>query len=1249
MTTEINVINDNRYTQLDLLSRNERELFFDRLKQENPDVPMVIMNSFEQLEEKLIFDSVKYIPPSMSDLLLRKIVQLANFGNDLNTIVVPITTSHVATKKLAVKGGASPLNVSFEKRVYLLTENGLEYVMPPGKTVNVIGIIFNEICSDMMARGKPLTQLSIRYPVYEINGTYEDAMSVCGRGPIRKYNGGTNNGSTDMSNESMLSILKYIMNVNLFCQSEPAAILWREQTKLLPPVTVAPFMPTAHSVVFASDDISQLFESLLHARYIGGSGLIVDVMLHNLSSIYYGSIIHGIKSDWVHAQIKKVTQLKNKLMLERRYQVEASDERYVINTYKLIIEKKFGQARIKSINAAIKLRPQLVMKSKDILQLLSKDEQRAVELEYTKRVGFLEAVINNKCPHVRLYTRFRLTKLEKRKAVIFKDLSKFFAASDDTGMITCSECKFPIICPHVRDMLGNVPFMEMRSKLLKYISNKSGYGSKFCKICGETIISGHDNIEFIEDERKYQDEELGNFIWKEMASTLRHLKFGSLINTKTLLDNMRNRCYNYIYDVEKQLMKSKTITHVEINAKKQLYTAIYAYAYLINLLAIDQKKNIEFKDFVPKSKNLVVDMIQHVIGLVMNTKNVAIREISGITRDNIKNMLIDAYKTIQLEPMKIVVNDANESILVNLLLDPVYWYYYKINAVDEAIRKGRLPKNDRYNLVDAVDDVMGQSIKKISGDIYKHVKIPKFGPEWKINGAPKETAVLDPKVFHTAYTWYVSQSFKLFDERNKLRIYDESMYIDVSIKRKTAEENLSNILISEESDKYVEVSLRAPYVKYNEAAEKLLDSERILYKFKKMEYVHGYYFLPVSNIHQWKNMQTSIGRIYDENGHPHIWDTYVVDGKLMTLKDIIAATNAGTYKGIVSDKSCSVCKVLLSKSSGLDEKKIKSSLDDLVQIHNFFKYFENRCPVGGLHEFVDNICSKCGFKHYMPDNERMEYYRKYKYSLKKEAPVPEISAQKVAPDQNFPDIDTFLYNYNVILVLSDRIKINYHYLETLGATEKQEWKNVASGEYIPFDATTKYSTRIYVIDSYIKNLLTEYNQLRFYTHVRNPLHAHVDLINSSGINKYKLSELSTKMPEVVNDYNHRFSYAQEKLSPENIVLFCIQNFCEICLRILNIDDNDTNKLRFDFTLYYLNKIIQSEELVSKPGHFNWSALYGDKKSDTVDPNYVTSFVSHTDNTDDETTDKPFSLDSYDMENEPGEDEGVEIKDSYVDN
>jgi len=138
---------------------------------------------------------------------------------------------------------------------------------------------------------------------------------------------------------------------------------------------------------------------------------------------------------------------------------------------------------------------------------------------------------------------------------------------------------------------------------------------------------------------------------------------------------------------------------------------------------------------------------------------------------------------------------------------------------------------------------------------------------------------------------------------------------------------------------------------------------------------------PPPTFDQVKN--TPLSHLYDENGERHMWTTFLwvpedtaggVEELKLTKRQIQSMLDEARENGQPSplrghrlaDWVCTTCGVHRSAVDQLDEAKVRKRLDARERLYTFFMYYESRCPVKGMHEFVvgdakiEPRCSKCG-------------------------------------------------------------------------------------------------------------------------------------------------------------------------------------------------------------------------------------------------------------------------------------------------
>jgi hypothetical protein len=1260
--TEIKVIVDVDSSTMENMSTEERLLLFNQMAADNTELPLQTFITFAELYEEQLQFTTRLARPSFNELIIRKIILLSQVHAYTNYYVVPITTDIESN---------STIKVRFEDRVYTVNSNGLDKIYPSNVEVIISGLVFSPISGpaqtlyskDRLGPLKGAYKLPNIHDSLFILGAYSHPIAVESNiftsisndayiGNIPVLSPVVVNFTKDKLSETLLGILDYFISYELYKYGSNSAyyIYAQIRTALKPDQSTAlsllyrslqddPIVYTPSPPLAPQQDIIPLLESLHKGKFTlqYKYALLADIYLRGFANVYYQSISKGVDDPGVRAlldiqrtRFERVAFLYN---LKQR-QIDKTNE---LNTYKIIIADKFGTLRLTEIEREITTKPTILSHANGILSLLKTSERKAVEIEFKRRAEYLEAVLNNKCPHVKLYSRFRSAKGDFDKKKIFKELSEYFGDITPDMPILCNKCDFTILCPHLRDLtqleIAGKQYKEIKAAMSKYIDYSRETSSKCCKICGEIMDN---ELLDVEENTTSMDEDLKNFMYGEMISLIQYLKFDTVINIPNFVNGMRAACYLYIFDKEKQILKSKTNSAAEIKAKKRLFTTIYGFAYIITI--IQNNQGVSFKDYKSKEKNKLVGLIKHVINLIINSRNVTIREISNMTVDVIKNNLIEAYKELRnVDSKQVITYSEVEDTVITLMLDPVYKYLYHI-MVMEDIAGGKSVK--KANPVDYIDRVLGVTVPVAEKqmDIFEHAHIVKEKEKWNTKsftniqpmtgGAPGNT-------WDKLYPSYALRSYQLFTSKVKSRLFMEPMYIDAGDK-KTIEATM--------------LPLHAAACK--EYADFALAESRLL-KYKAALYPVVVGRIGSGKSRQFTKRDTHIGRIYDETGNTHDFSILIVqEGKKITemTREIIAKiVEKGTqFNGIITDKKCAKCNILLSQTSKLDLSKINESLYNKDAIANFYQFYENRCLVSGIHEWVNNVCNKCK----MPRDSKAQqlYYREHKDTYiqdKRESIVSVIQTQSQKTNTTIVDtseLDKWIFNFNIILDLANKIQVNQKILIALGAVEGKEYSEVESGAYIPIEADARNDTRIYVLNGCIKTLITEYNQLKYFHKLARPLSDITDIINSSGINKYQLTELHKKLPDIYNDYNPKFAYIQRTRKPHDIEQFCLQSFCEMAIKIWIDTNKETEKLRQGFVQYIVKKILRGDEMLTKPGHFSWALIYGDK--DGNDSNYVDGdeYDEQEEGAldDDEETPAPFSQDAFDVEQD-GDEEGNQIR------
>lgn len=1336
------IVNTTNYIDLGTLSNEERELLFENLAKENPLIDKFHFDTFAEVQSDMIKHANSLLKPNLKELLLRKIIQPSG---RFNTTVIPIIPSLTTVQIKRREGGApskgfksrneyafrapkklniaDSIKVRFDTCILSITQDGVDYIVPPNEEIDVVGISLNILCAQpnyaVGERFLPLTMVAIdRMDIAPRlilgNYTYQLSCSDLFTPPIYGLNiaGEVFDGPTrvmfNIDEERILrtlsAVFDYLAKFAMFAQSIDSARAIFEQVrkacgarKGIQPRLASLFKglyewePAKYSAP-PNEVLPDILKMLMEVHTGAFSmqyrtSLLNDLAGRGFLRVYHRALLHGKDDPEVGQLLDAYRARRARIEFQTSVKRAMLDESNRINMFKLTIESKLGASRQAAIDAQLKLNPAAGSKAENILALLKPQERKIVELEIERKDKYLEAVLNNKCPHVKLYNQFRRAQLTDIVRKTFNELRKFFA--EGSGQIKCKQCGFDIMCPHLRDWttleLAGRDFIEIKGKMTQYIDKTPLQSNYYCRLCGELIstLEQFGDASATRDPSSLMNEELKNLMWGEIAQLMKYMQFSALINISQLIVTIRDACYPYIFEIEKQILKSKTNSAEEIKAKKKLFITIYGLAYIINLIVSARNRTeISFKNAKIDQKHPIVDLIRHCINVIILSKNIIIREIPGMSNDLIKNKLIEAYKVMSSGGAVIIQYASDtEDLLTTLSLDPVYKYIYHMYICGQIVA-GKPISRAPGDYVDKIEQILGpiSKLEKLS-DVFAAATHPTFDARWHLNEfdhlqpvGPQTNVV---KVYAAAHRGYMARVYQYFVSK----LANEPVESPKNTKDAIQVDAQARYVYKDSGDVELNVMFREKYQKQFEASTALVQREDLLAQYKKMIHMRNYYGYRHLGGRAWVRVETTLGRIYDEDGTLHRWDIYIVvsaptaepadkpaDSAEITVRDIAKQIDAGTrFAGHIVDKKCSVCGIKYSQVDELSVAKITDSLDIKYTISNFFRFYENRCPKGALHEFakVGDKCAKCGILQDVfqdtGSKAAMGYYRDYKavYTRERDEFAGTQAIVFPAPkdilginDKYALEYAQWTMNFGIIQDLAHKLKLNYRLFICLGAMEKQEYADILSGTYIPSEPNYRNDTRIYVLNTYIKNLLTEYNMIRFFHKVNKPPADLSQLIDDSGINKHRISELVKKLPDIYNDYNERFRLFHRIKKPREITNFCIQSFCMMCLQIYNDTDRDTMKIRHDFVNYIVKKILKNNELTTRAGPFNWALLYGDKepKEKEYDTNLteanersaVDEELEPLDDVGD--TNAPFTMDSFDVESDSeGESEENQVR------
>lgn len=951
-----------------------------------------------------------------------------------------------------------------------------------------------------------------------------------------------------------------------------------------------------------------------------GDGLILDVNTRGLFDLYASAVLYGIDDEHTMSISSELANKRSIAKYIHERNTEIMLQRSKAARYRHIIERKFPN-EMKSVEDALRKNPILLSIPEGILNALPQKARGLVRAEFEAEEKYSQAVINNKCPHVRALRKFRTgislretfaaieafldnpPKIEWERAP--KDAPKKKPSAETLDdYIKCNSCKLPVMCPHVYTVasleLKGAPHPAIRAAIDPYCVSagliSGGDSQYFCKICGETLEREPDDSP---DMDFRMDPELRTEIFSEIATLMRFIKFGTT-PSQLVIVTIRDAIYPMVFEMEQIIMKSKTGVADEIKARKRLYITIYALAVMIKMALA---KEISFKD-LKLGKNPIVDMIKHAVEIINTTRNIAIRNIPRMTIDIVRAELITAYKAVAA-PVRIVSQTDNTyEGLMFVANDPIYHVILTMHMV----------LNARGKIVDTFD-AYGQNIAKLLGelpqDLYANAKWPAAGALYNtLRGLDQNPYTVSARLLVDAYI--------ALRRRLELKLHEVSVHVSSGM----------GMMYSPPHKKYLdEISKSTAESVKNHLAMKKYNARPI----KHLD----------NGTRQFRPIDVPLSRTFDEDGLRHKWDRFVInvggEVKTVSAKEIKVGEE---YK--VVEFVCSVCGIERSRTSDLDESKIRDSLIRAAHVDNFFRFYENRCPTGGTHEPNNTNCTKCNIVKFGPG--RMNYFRKFRVEYERDretflgtstSSLSNIgTTTKVKKDDSeiAAKYEKYTYNFNSVLDLANLAGVNHRLLVALGATERVEYGDIVTGVFIPRVPDSRDDTRMWRLDAAIKNLVMEYNQLRYYHRLVRPPSALTQLIEETRIDKTSINKM--KLPDIAVNYFDELQWIRRHKKPREISDWILQQLCEICLSLVENTPAEGKALITNFVKYYIKKIVRQDELQAKPGYFNMSALKGERTD--YDANLLPD-EEERETADAPEDEAPLSMDAFDMEQDPDDD------------
>jgi hypothetical protein len=1050
--------------------------------------------------------------------------------------------------------------------------------------------------------------------------------------PINKIHNTVYFVSDDDARTKIQIINKYIKYVNKFYQNNlemvyrylygmPFSSHIVEQTKLFN--IFNPKFNTKQKKVI-HDKPSIIISKLIHTK-LSNSSYANDFMFDNnkIFDQVHQILMLGISNS---SSKKKLQELDTKKLHDQT----------IIDFNKLKFLKKLEYAKKKAI-AYNKF--QL-----DGLSNLTTTQEKVVALEYDKMEKFYKSIKEHSGDFKIVNSLFwsmknGKTDIIKERLADLDKLVKIPKNLDDPKLSMLQNAKkINLICPHVvaraQRMIKPTQNELVKSGLIRdYLINKfslpvnvDGY---FCRICGELLADAdaEEILKYISGKRVsfvMEYDKLKTQMWKEVAHVITtYVRFRDAVNHKNIISSITNTLRPEMGVIETNLTKIKSNSKDSIKDLIRIYTVIYTFAIVVNMInknygkitfsmrpglnksarsggsnkhvsrkstkssIIDTVKpsyesDDKISDFMENTKNggksdtprmnqkILQNVINNALFLVMRILNVTINNVTSVTMDSVKPILIKAYKwavSLQLETNQVTKEDEIDEIVV-IKNDKIYKYISIIMNFVEFYKKNSTSSIQSHN----VKSVLGRSWSKIEADFKENVSV--FA-----------TATVPEQWSDTMRGKYIHGSFKFLIEYVKNKLYNEFVV------------PYTKPLIDHDKT-YL-------YLKTMEEELVMLQKRRVLRPFNNI-FLQENYMLRFNNF---KPSNIKIDKYYDNNGKRHKFDIFVYQSA--NAKGVLSGTKKEYSKSDVNkwlnshdikkttefkklfivDERCSICKTLLSQTKNVSVEKAMDKISDMAI---FFNYFENRCPTGGLHNFIistskhkESSCSKCGITKNIVDKHDKKYYDKYIKTYKKivsdklliqKADVLKISSVKkdLVIKNSYPE---WKINNAHVLELTRTFKITYNVWVNLGLTINQKFSLIKSEKINP-SATANprlLALRNIQLHSYYLHIVTMFYLVKNHNIVQNIPYDLKQLMS-----KNKSHDLHKKLINIDQTTLKKYDYYKDNASPLVVSNFLLHSISHTLITMYKSMQNANMNIAYDVIKFIISSIIESEKMIAKP-------------------------------------------------------------------
>ncbi len=774
------------------------------------------------------------------------------------------------------------------------------------------------------------------------------------------------------------------------------------------------------------------------------------------------------------------------------------------------------------------------------------------------------------------------------------------------------------------------------------------YYGFFCSTCGEMVkrLDSDEMMEFIDFGDIYQggpptEDPLGILINKIVVSIVNHdLIFSGVTRLLRIVDYIANVIRPRIQDMEKQLLKSKTMLIEHITDLLSIYVHIYAMAIITRMVALNpasvqfvgmydtdkgrpemipvagggssgshkqismivSHKQMEAADSDDKhyrihntcgveDNGVFPDAPRHWSDIVVSIAGVGKPVTGSGVKPRIKKRVVATTTSM---PIAQLLSVARRILMKNIVV-----HMRKISAIKPEALTGLLVK--AYQWAATLKETRKESevMKHKIGDllatmpVYRYMRLAhlhagedvEMGDFTKVLGRTEEelnSGTIDMFANAPVVEKWVQRKDLGDDALDyQYRSYlSEMRYVRNSMYRLVAApDSQKDPALTQFEESFADLVV---YEKYRDW-RKFLFNLFPLIKPVVHDPKPAFYYSPI-------HRKLNYAQYYDNAGKPRKWNSYIYETPaggtvVIPTADIIDRTKQPDFAG------------LKFVDWGFDNLRYSTIADPTVEevvkvqfsTQCLYEYYNNRCPEGDLH-VVDNDahCTKCG----MGKLSRDAYYKKYRgayrnlikqHSSMENNMLSSMNSRTKLPVQ--PKLSEWKITQDIVLRWSKTANIEFNRLNSIGLYWRCMEDDIVSGKCDPLDGVTDddLMSRLNILKSYYLYIVRFYNSIKYDPMVNL---TDADLEDIFKKHKDKISGLHSVMPAIKTDLV--FLQVERETSPGVACNFMLSTIANMLLQIESLAGYQA--FGHDIFMYVTKKIIRMEYMSTKPPPYSRSSI-----------------------------------------------------------